>query len=317
MQSRAASVDRKAALLALVLGCACRSAEPREPGWLEVRREIFGTEFHVLLADADALRLLGRANRALDAAEDVARVLDRWDESSELAQLNRDPRIGWLDASCDLVDALELALDAHAATGGAFDVRVAASLRGYGYYGAPSFDGPSAIMGGLDVALADELRVQREPCRVWRARALELDCGGLAKGLAVRRAVDRLRELGVDNALVDAGASSVYALGRGPDGRGWPYAAPPAVGAPEILGLVDCAVSVSQQHSLADAHVLEASVIVDPATGLLAAPSTVLVLGPDAALADAWSTALVASGARAVPPAFERLGREWRAWIAR
>lgn len=56
----------------------------------------------------------------------------------------------------------------------------------------------------------------------------------MARGLAIDRAVNRLRGLGVDNAWLEIGPV-VRALGPGPDGHGWPLVLPPAAGSREPM----------------------------------------------------------------------------------
>jgi FAD:protein FMN transferase len=52
-------------------------------------------------------------------------------------------------------------------------------------------------------------------------QGVELDLGGIAKGYAVDRAVQILREGRVSAALVSAGGSTIYGLGAPPDREAW------------------------------------------------------------------------------------------------
>ena len=59
-----------------------------------------------------------------------------------------------------------------------------------------------------------------------------IDTFGLGRGIAVDRAMDVVRSLGVDNAWIEVG--NVWrALGPGPEGRGWLASLPPAPGEKE------------------------------------------------------------------------------------
>jgi thiamine biosynthesis lipoprotein len=55
---------------------------------------------------------------------------------------------------------------------------------------------------------------------------MELDLGGIGKGYAVDRVVTLFREGGVQAAFIDAGSSSVYALGSPPGKNGWKVLVP-------------------------------------------------------------------------------------------
>ena len=50
---------------------------------------------------------------------------------------------------------------------------------------------------------------------------MELDLGGIGKGYAVDRVIRQLRIAGVKAALVDAGSSTLYAIGAPPGKKGW------------------------------------------------------------------------------------------------
>lgn len=284
---------------------------------LAFSRELFGTRFEVALVGGNALALHALAEQGLDAAQRVARTLDRWDAESALARLNADPRTGWVDAPPELIEGLEFALRAWGESGGAFDVRVGERLRAAGYYsGGAAPDGTDAAPRAPSSArLPEELRVSRADGRVWRARALELDFGGFAKGFAVQRCAQRLRELGIANAWIAASSSSVYGLGAGPSGSGWEFRPPAGLGAPELLYLRDTSAAVSAQHSLERALREEASLILDAPSGSAAAAAAALVVGPDAALADMWSTALVALGVERARERVRAFGPGWRAWV--
>jgi thiamine biosynthesis lipoprotein len=51
---------------------------------------------------------------------------------------------------------------------------------------------------------------------------VEIETGGIAKGLAVDEMVSLLKRRGVTNTFINFGRSSMAAIGSRPDGRGWP-----------------------------------------------------------------------------------------------
>jgi thiamine biosynthesis lipoprotein len=118
-----------------------------------------------------------------------------------------------------------------------------------------------------------------------------IDLGAIAKGHALDCAAAVLRAAGVTSALLHGGTSSVVAIGAPPGSTGWLVAVGPGTGAP-VMRLRDAAMSVSDASSQrggssGDGHIL------DPRTGRPAAfGGRVVVVGPSARLADAWSTAL-------------------------
>jgi thiamine biosynthesis lipoprotein len=128
-----------------------------------------------------------------------------------------------------------------------------------------------------------------------------IDLGAIAKGHALACAAGVLRAAGVTSALLHGGTSSVVAIGAPPGSPGWQVAVGLETGTP-VVRLRDSALSVSDASSQrggssGGGHIL------DPRTGRAAAcGGRVVVVGPSARLADAWSTALAVL--RRVPRGF-------------
>jgi thiamine biosynthesis lipoprotein len=132
------------------------------------------------------------------------------------------------------------------------------------------------------------VRFQRE--------GIEIDLGGFGKGYAVQRAIDSLRENGINSAFLHGGTSSVATLGTPPAQDAWRIELPSVfqeAGQPKVISLVENGLSVSALHGkyfLADG--LRFGHIINPITGepvreTLAAA----VVGKDAAVCEALSKA--------------------------
>ncbi len=129
---------------------------------------------------------------------------------------------------------------------------------------------------------------------------MRLDVGGIAKGYAVDRAMDALREKGITRMMVDAGGN----MGLGdppPDKTGWRIGvAPPKPGSPPrmYLSLSRCALSTSGdmwQHTIISGT--RYSHLIDPRTGMaLTDHASATVVGPDGLSTDGLSSALVILG---------------------
>jgi thiamine biosynthesis lipoprotein len=163
--------------------------------------------------------------------------------------------------------------------------------------------------GAFDVALGTgEILLGRSERTVAFDRpGVCIDLGGIAKGHALDRAADILREGGVESALLHGGTSSVLAIGAPPDARAWRVALAHSDGQP-CIELCDRALSVSRPYSqLVDdrSHIVDAR-----SRDRVLRPCTAAVVGPSASMTDAWSTALAVLGRRP-----EGLGEEWTTYI--
>jgi len=138
---------------------------------------------------------------------------------------------------------------------------------------------------------------------------VQFDFGAFAKGYAVDRAIERLREFGIENAIVNAGGD-LRAIGskggqpwrigiRHPQGEG-------VLGAIEVSG--DESVFTSGNYERYREHEgVHYTHILDPRTGMpVEGVTSVTVIHENGAVADAAATALVVAG----PQEWHRIARQ-------
>jgi len=183
----------------------------------QVRFPAMGTEVTVLTAGPVPAGTVGRVRGLFARREEI---LSRFRPESELSRLNRragrPASVGPL-----LFDAIEAALRAAAATGGAFDPTLGRQMAANGYgcsFGFPErvtvLGMPPAGPGGgwRNITVDATDRVVTLPV------GIALDLGGIAKGMAVDAAARLLCDDGVEAGLVSAGGDMRVA---GHDGPGW------------------------------------------------------------------------------------------------
>ncbi len=180
-----------------------------------------GTEIAVLAP----LERIGPAEEAVRAVfGEWESILSRFRPESELSRLNA--RAGRpIAVSSLLYDVVASALGAARATRGAFDPTLLPDLVRLGY--DRTFADLPADASGAARRLPflggqwHGVRVDSERRRILLPHAAALDVGGIAKGMAVDAALDRLEhELGIGTALVDAGGD-LAVRGLPPGQRSW------------------------------------------------------------------------------------------------
>jgi thiamine biosynthesis lipoprotein len=203
------------------------------------RREGIGAEFET----ARAWRAMGTlvevrvpdlpAIEAIEAIRAVRRRIERIEasltifrEEGPLVAFNRGPSGSWTVVPDDLVHAVAGAIEGAKAWRGAFDPTVAPMMRAWGLYNLQGRT-PTARMRidwrhrpdwrAIEVDLPNR-RLRRHDDRV------QVDLGGIGKGIAVDEALAVLEAAGSCGALVNLGGS-IGVLGA-PPGRpeGWPVA---------------------------------------------------------------------------------------------
>jgi len=252
------------ALIALGLAAAVLAiALKRTPPSAELVGRAMGCEWKLRVGEKiDAGSLRAEIAAELERWE---QVLSTWRPDSDLSRHNRGE-----PASPELARVLELAEQLRAESGGAFDHRLLGALTRAGF-------GP----GGEGI-----------------------DLSSIGKGWAVDRVAERLAARGLRRYVF-----SLAGEVRAGEGE-WPV----AIEAPDPLaGGIAGTVPLSGQSLATSGNYRQwrraaggklASHLLDPATGapVLRPPSSVTVIGPSAALASGWATALFVSG-----PAGDRL----------
>jgi thiamine biosynthesis lipoprotein len=139
---------------------------------------------------------------AFDAVAKVHALMSFHNAGSDVGRLNREAWSGPVAVHSWTFQVLEAAVDFYRRSAGAFDIAVAPLLQEFGLLPRGQTDGPSGI-GKSAQAEAIELLPGR---RIRFARPdVRIDLGGIAKGFAVDRAIEGLRDHGMPRGLVNAG----------------------------------------------------------------------------------------------------------------
>lgn len=271
-----------------------------------------GTRFELVLAHGDGAHARAAAEAA---AEEVLRLHALWspfDPASAVAHLNRAAAARAVRADHDTFALLSFCKAVHAQSAGAFDITLGHLMHAHGWRSPQPPEGragggPSspASSSSLPAFGCHHLHLDAATLSVFFSAPIALDLGAVAKGWALDAAAAILREIGITSALLHAGTSSVLAIGTQPDGSPWRIQLSPQPNAPTVT-LRDSALSVSAPHGRVTTDTPAAlpadlSHTVDPRTGRPTAPLLhAATLAKSAALADAWSTALLVLGA--LPP---------------
>jgi thiamine biosynthesis lipoprotein len=258
---------------------------------LQMATQAMRTRFELVLSGGDESALRSAGEAAIEEIERTERRLSFFRKGSLLSLLNREAADRPIEVDRDTLDLFRIAMDVHAASNGAFDPTVAPLMRAWGFRGDPDVDAEVArALVGLEAVRLDEDRWTIHYLRP----GLAVDLGGIAKGHALDLAADVLRDCDVESALIHGGTSTVVAIGRPPDAETWDIAIGDAADDP-VVSLRDCTLSVSSpsgREASRNGRVL--GHVMDPRTGVPVAPARgAAVVAPHAALADAWSTALL------------------------
>ncbi len=287
-----------------------QGGEPRSGRFDLVRahRPAMGSFFEVRLPAAMA-GALALSCRALDLIEELEGQLTVYRDDSEVSELNRTAHLVPVQVERRLFGLLRVAVDISRDTAGAYDVTSGALSEAWGFV-----KGPKRVPDAVALAEArartgwQHLRLDPEALTVaFDREGIRINLGSIGKGYAIDRAIELIRAHSLfDSALVHGGQSSLYALGSPPGqfGGRWEVALRNPLDPVKPLGVLrlrnrglGTSGSAFQQF-LVDGKVY--GHIIDPRSGEPAqGPSSVTVLAPSAAMADALSTAFYLLGPQA------------------
>ncbi len=136
---------------------------------------------------------------------------------SDVYRINNSPG-SWVKVSPDLIAMVSRALEFGDLSRGTFDI------------GLGRVSDLWDIKGKKHIPTADELAIALQAGNykgitlagdeIMVNRGTIMDLGGIAKGYATDKAVEKLKEQGIKHAIINAGGN-VYAVGSKPDGKPW------------------------------------------------------------------------------------------------
>ena len=173
-------------------------------------RPLLGTFVEIEVTGVAKSPMNMAVDAAFEAVANVHRLMSLHEPDSDVSRLNRDAYHRPVGVHAWTFRVLEAAAEMHRRSNGIFDVGVAPVLQALGLLPQVSEDGPI----GTEARAFDAIELlERQTVRFGNAN-VRIDLGGIAKGFAVDRALEILRESGaVSGGLVNAGGD-LAAFGR-------------------------------------------------------------------------------------------------------
>lgn len=318
MTVRRAGAVALATLTALAASVVVTPAVPRawsagrEDACVVDGRYVMGTILQLELCASDEARRAQGLDDAFATAHHLDALLTTFADDSPVRRLNASAGRGPVALPPEVVEVLAAARSAQHLTRGTFDVTIG-PLVALWRDAATSQQLPADESIAAARARVDASRIalgEDGSSAALRDPAMAVDLGGVGKGYALDRIAGRLRAIGIHDALLDFGRSSVWALGHPPDAAAWRLLLQHPSG--DTLGVIELRdVALSVSGSLGQSTTIAGrrfGHVVDPRTGwpvtrdLLAA-----VVAPRAELAEALSKALLILGERDGIALLERL----------
>jgi FAD:protein FMN transferase len=271
---------------------------------VEDTREMMGTYVSIIVYSdrGTGIRAIEDAFSEMEKIEALASI---YDENSEASLLNKN---GYIDnPSADFLDLIETSIEFYEATDGCFDITVQPllDLWSAGLWKESEEVQAQKIGETLEVIGSDKITASSERIE-FGMDGMAVTLGGIAKGYAVDRAIEKIKEYGIRQCLVNAGGD-IYTMGVKPDGENWSVEleSPDSIEDSEnidtepivVFSVTDRAITTSGGYHRYYDEDKEAHHIMDPRSGYSAnVCKSVTVIADSCTVADILSTSIFVMG---------------------
>jgi FAD:protein FMN transferase len=163
---------------------------------------LLGTFVEIRSAGASRSGAEGAIDAAFAAIDKIHRLMSFHDPDSDVGRLNREACKRSISVDPWTYQVLDVALVLHRRSHGVFDIAVAPALQKFGLLPRHHADAESGLP---ETATSDAIELLPRHRVRFHHPSMKIDLGGIAKGFAVDRAIDCLREHHQTSGLVNAG----------------------------------------------------------------------------------------------------------------
>jgi len=279
-----------------------------------------GTVFEIVAYDQTSQHASDALEKAFQEIVRVDNLLSNYKADSALTYLNRSAHFHAEKVPSDLYSVIEQSVRFSRLSGGKFDISIAplvnlwkAAIAGEGTPSLARQEEAKACVGYEKIELTPPDQI------TFHSSCMQLDLGAIGKGYAVDRAAEILHASGIRNALINAGGSTILAIGSPPGQSAWlVHLRDPSYKVDPQVMLKDESVSTSEQTApslLADDS---AGHIIDPDTGKpLRTGFAVSVIAQTGTVSDALSTTSLLLGPAEGKALIHRMPGVSAIWISR
>lgn len=252
-----------------------------------------GTVFEIAAYDQTSQHASDALEKAFQEIVRVDNLLSNYKTDSALSYLNRSAHFHAEKVPSDLYRVVEESVRFSKLSSGKFDISVAplvdlwkAAIAGEG---TPSLARQQAAK---DCVGYEKIELTPPDQITFHSSCMQLDLGAIGKGYAVDRAAQVLHSSGIHNALINAGGSTILAIGSPPGQSAWlVHLRDPSHKVDPQVMLKDESVSTSEQTAPSLLGDDSTGHIIDPDTGRpLRTEFAVSVIAQTGTVSDALST---------------------------
>lgn len=189
---------------------------------LEIAKEAMACRFEVLLHPGQPEHGPEVACKALDLVAHLEQLWSTYIPTSEISLINTRARENHVSVSSSTIHLLQVAKQIWEATDGGFDLTSHRLSKAWGFYRRQGrMPNSEEITAALQSIGMQYITWDEQESTVKLTHSVELNTGGIGKGLAIDMASQMLEDAGVENYAIHGGKSSIRCRGseRSPMGH--------------------------------------------------------------------------------------------------
>ena len=265
---------------------------------LSETRDLLGTYATITAISSDKIMAEGAMTLAFEEIDRLEGILSTYKNSTSMHALNRD---GFLsDAEQEILFVFEKSKHYSDLSDGYFDMTIAPILELYGrnfeeYGKSPTY---TQIQETLELVNYKNIEVN-DGTILFKKEGMNVTLDGIAKGYIIDKAIQVLKQEGIDNALVDVGGD-IRTMGKSDGEKYWKIALQNPRDDGEFISIInisDKAIATSGDYEQYFTKDKSAHHILNPKTGHSATESiSVTIITDNSVDADALATAVFVMG---------------------
>lgn len=213
-------------------------------------RLAMGCAFSLVAHGRDVEGLQQAAEAAFTEVDRIDRLMSHYRRDSPLSLVNQEAAQRPVAVDDELFAFLDECLRYSRESEGAFDVTVGPLMKAWGFFRGEGRVPPPEELAFVRarVGYANVLLDPTHRTVAFAHPGVELDLGGIAKGYAIERMAETLRQHRVSTALLSSGGSTLYAIGAPPGRDAWEVGLSDPLGSGRVvltLRLKDEALSIA------------------------------------------------------------------------
>lgn len=180
-------------------------------------RLLMGTPVEISVVARDKESAYEAIASAFGEIKRIEQLMSGYESQSALSRLNQRAEKGFVEIDKELLYVISESIRLSKLSKGAFDITVAPLMEAYSFgkriEGDFVLPSKEEIKRKLHLVGSDKIIIDEKNDRIrFALSGMKIDLGGIAKGYAVDRAIEVLKQRGIDKALVNLGGN-IFALG--------------------------------------------------------------------------------------------------------